>query len=689
MRTEEYGSFMFRIVTILWIWISSASLGLAVGVQKELSDLKVLVFDAPQMAIQRAEKMEKDMGGVQAGSLWLQVKALQALAMTKLERVDEARALATQALEQGAWIDDQLTKFSLQLTQIDAGSALGLVEWDQLAPRFDQLLEAIEASGDPTILARTLTSYAAAAGASGRPLLATGMMQKVLALLPRLHKDEYYYSILNDLVVTYQNVQEGADLGTILALAEEVRGFLKTELRRFLGAEIMYNLGFAYMSADNIPKALETMEEALRYGEALGNTTVMAYGWLGMGMIQAQAEQYEDAEKNIRRALEEFEKVDNQVRVENALLVLVDILLHESEIDEAERLIKRLDAAKTKRLEKFKARLFAKRGQYEKAAQLYYEIWQNNRDDNARRDADSTQRMLMEFAASRQEMERLELEEKEGLQLLKIEQAQKQQQLKIWILISIALISASLIFDFIRVKRKTSELFHMHRHLREQFLSRFLPPDLAHAVAEGQTVFDEKPREVTATILFASIEGFKPGTRSLTTAQEAEIIHDLMTVLSGVVHAQGGTLDRSGAGRVMAIFGAPLRMEAAESAQKSLQTLREMQTGLQILNDKWQARLQRPLYLKAAVHQGKVIVGSFGCERRSDFTALGLPVQITDALEASAHASQCLIAESILPYAQGVAMRDLGPQQLRGLSRPLRVAELILDSGSTMKANAS
>jgi class 3 adenylate cyclase/Tfp pilus assembly protein PilF len=689
MQTEEFGSFMFRLVTILWMWLGPVSVALAFDVQKELANLKILVFDAPQMAIQRAEKLEHDIGGVQAGPIWLQLKALQALALTKMERVDEARAVAGKALEQGAWIDDRLSKFSLQLTDIDAGSSLGLGEWEQLAPRFDQLIEAIETSGNETILARALTSYAAAASTSGRPLLATGMMQKVLALLPRLQKDEFYYSILNDLVVTYQNVQEGADLGTILALAEEVRGFLKTELRRFLGAEIMYNLGFAYMSSENIPKALETMEEALRYGEALGNPTVMAYGWLGMGMIQAQAEQYEDAGNNIRKALHEFEAVDNQVRVENALIVLVDILLHQSQTDEAEHLLKRLDAMKTKRLEKYKARLFAKRGQYEKAAQLFFDIWQKNRDENERRDADSTQRMLMEFAASRQDMERLELEEKEGLRLLKIEQEQKQQQLKIWILISIGLISASLIFDFVRVKRKTSELFHMHRRLREQILSRFLPPELAHAVAEGQTDFDEKPREVTATILYASVDGFKPGTRSLPTVQEVELIHDLLTVLSGGVRLHGGTLDRCGGIRIMALFGAPLRMESAESAQKALRSLQDMHAGLQFLNEKWQARLQRPLFLKAAVHQGKVIVGGFGCERRTDFTALGLPVQIADALEASAHAGQCLIAESVLPYAQGFSMRDLGAQQLRVVARPMRVAELILESSPLMKANAS
>jgi class 3 adenylate cyclase/tetratricopeptide (TPR) repeat protein len=689
MQTEEFGSFMFRLFTILWICFGSMSLGLASDVQKELSELKILVFDSPQIAIQRAEKLERDIGGVQAGKVWLRVKALQAHAMTKLEKVDEARAVATKALEQGAWIDDKLTKFSLQLTQIDAGASLGQAEWEQLAPRFDQLVEAIETSGDEAILARALTSYAAAASMSGRPLLATGMMQKVLAILPQVEKDEFYYSILNDLVVTYQNVQEGADLGTILALAEEVRGFLRTELRRFLGAEIMYNLGFAYMSSENIPKALETMEEALRYGEALGNATVMAYGWLGMGMIQAQAEQYEDAEKNIRKALQQFETVGNQVRVENALFVLVDILLHQSQIHEAEGLIKRLETSKLRSLDKYKARLFAKKGQYEKAAQLFFDHWQKNREEHTRRDADSTQRMLMEFAASRQEMERLDLEEKEGLRLLKIEQEQKQQQLKIWILISVALISASLIFDFVRVKRKTSELFHMHRRLREQMLSRFLPPHLAHAVAEGETEFDEKPREVTATILFASVDGFKPGTRSLAAAQEVELIHDLMTVLSGAVHLHGGTLDQSSGGRIMAIFGAPLKMESAESAQRALRCLQDMHAGLQFLNEKWQARLQRPLFLKAAVHQGKVIVGSFGCEKRTDFTALGPTVQITEVLESTAHAGQCLIAESVLSHSQGMATRDLGAQQVKGLSRPMRMAELVLESSPIIKANAS
>jgi class 3 adenylate cyclase len=689
MRTEEYGSVMFRILAILWLLLSPSTMSFALDVQKDLAELKILVFDSPERAIQRAAKLEEAVGGDKAGSVWLQIKALQALAMTKLEQIDEARAVASSALKQGAWIPDKLNKYALQLTQIDAGSSLGLSEWEDLAPAFDQLLDAIETDGDASILARALTSYAAAASASGRPLLATGMMQKVLALLPNLPKDEYYYSILNDLVVTYQNVHEGSDLGTILALAEEVRGFLKTELRRFLGAEIMYNLGFAYMSSENLPKALETMEEALRYGEALGNSTVMAYGWLGMGMIQAQAEQYEEAEKNARKALAEFERVGNQVRVESAILVLIDILLSRSETAEAERLIQRIDGPKVKNLDKYKVRLLASRGQYEKAARLSLGMWEASREESKRLDADSTQRMLMEFAASRQELARLELQEKENLQRLSIEQEKEQQQLKIWILISMALIACSLLFDFIRVKRKTNELFQMHRRLREQFLSRSLPPTLAHAVAEGQTEFDEKPREVTATVLFASVEGFRPGTRALPTAQDAELLNDILTIMSGAAHLHGGTIDKCSGGRIMALFGAPLPLEPAASVQKALQCLQEMQAGLQILNEKWQARLQRPLFLKAAVHQGRVLVGSFGCEKRSDFTALGLPVQVADALESGAHGGQCLISETVLPHSRGFVSRDLGLQQVKGLSRPIRIAELVLEINTAVQANAS
>jgi len=689
MRTVEYGSFMFRFFTILCLCVGPMAWASAFDAQKELAELKILVFDSPQRAIQLAEKLEQDVGGVQAGKVWLQIKALQALAMTKLEQVEEARALASSSLEQGAWIDDKITKFSLQLIQIDAGSSLGLVEWDELAPRFDQLLEAIETEGDNSILARALTSYAAAASMSGRPLLATGMMQKVLALLPRLSRDEYYYSILNDLVVTYQNVHEGADLGTILALAEEVQGFLQTELRRFLAAEIMHNLGYAYLSSENLSKALEMMQESLRYGEALGNPTVMAYGWLGMGMIQAQAEQYEEAEKNTRKALAEFEKVGNQVRIENAQIALLDILLHQSQLNEAERIIKQLDGPKVQHLDKYKARLYSSRGQYEKAAQLAYAIWQRNRDDNAKRDADSTQRMLMEFAATRQEMERLELQEQEGLQLLKIEQVRKQQQLKIWILISIALISSSLIFDFVRVRRKTNELFQMHRRLREQLLSRFLPPDLAHAVAEGTADFDEKPREATVSILFASLDGFKPGTQNLPAALEVELFNDLMAVMSQAIHANGGMLDKCGGGRIMGLFGAPIPLDSAASVQQAVQSLQDMQLGLNILNEKWQPRLKRTLFLRSALHQGKVIVGSFGCSKRTDFTALGLPVQVADALETGALSGQSLLSEAVLPHIKDLNIRNLGTQQVKGLSRPIGIAELVFDAAPLVNANAS
>ncbi len=685
------------IITCLYVWVLIPTIGVAASsVSTDLVELKSMVFDAPEQAIVRAEHMSESIGGSKAGQAWLEIKALQVLAMTKLEKFDDARRIAAEALQSGAWIENRHHKFSLQLTEVDAGSSLGATPWDKLSAKFDALIEAIEATGDDQILARALTSYAAAAAASRRPLLGAGMMQKVLALLPRLEKDEFYYSILNDLVVTQQNLREGGDLETVLALAEEVRNFLKDHKRRFLGFEMLYNLAIAYASSEQLTKAQETMQEGLTFAEALGDPNVTAFGKLGMGFVLNQAEQYAQAEKLTREALSAFEKIGNPFRVQESTQLLLDLLLHQSQVDEAEKLLAKIEAMQKDStdlpkvdMDDFKARIHSSRGRYEQATQTIYESWKHWRDFIAKEDSDRTQRMLMEFEASRQEMERLNLQERERIQQLQLEQNQKQEQLKIWMLISLVIICLSCVFDFVRVKRKTTEILTMHRRMRGQVLGRFLAPELAQAVANGQANFDEKPREATVTLLFVSIDGFKPGIGSLPLAQEVELLNEMTELMSQAIFAQGGTLDKCYGGRVSGLFGAPISLDAAESARRAIQCLQSLHKAFREANHKWQPKLQRPLTLRASLHQGKVIVGSFGCARRIDFTALGLAWQVAEAMEVGALSGQCLLSETVIPFAKAESIRELGFQQIKGLNRPMRVAELILEGTRVQKNLAS
>ena len=69
MRPEDYGSFMYRLVTMLWIWISSASLGLAVGVRDTgvgiAAHVQEVVFERLRQA---TSFVTRDHGGT---GLWL------------------------------------------------------------------------------------------------------------------------------------------------------------------------------------------------------------------------------------------------------------------------------------------------------------------------------------------------------------------------------------------------------------------------------------------------------------------------------------------------------------------------------------------------------------------------------------------------------------------------------------------
>jgi len=85
------------------------------------------------------------------------------------------------------------------------------------------------------------------------------------------------------------------------------------------------------------------------------------------------------------------------------------------------------------------------------------------------------------------------------------------------------------------------------------------------------------------------------------------------------------------------LFGAPVPMPAAEQARACLDMATTMYQRLDQLNREWLAAgvLRAPLACRMGVHSGEAVVGSFGSDRRSDYTAIGSVVNLASRLESS------------------------------------------------------
>ena len=116
-----------------------------------------------------------------------------------------------------------------------------------------------------------------------------------------------------------------------------------------------------------------------------------------------------------------------------------------------------------------------------------------------------------------------------------------------------------------------------------------------------------------------------------------ELINRLLTPLSEVVMAKGGTIDKYIGDCLMAFWNAPL--DDPDHALHAVQAAAGMFEALDRLNAELQAEAGASgvplLRIGIGVNSGTCVVGNMGSERRFDYSALGDAVNLASRLESA------------------------------------------------------
>ena len=202
----------------------------------------------------------------------------------------------------------------------------------------------------------------------------------------------------------------------------------------------------------------------------------------------------------------------------------------------------------------------------------------------------------------------------------------------------------------------------------------YTPHHLAEKILTTRAALEGERKQVT--VLFADVKGSMELAEQLDAEEWHRILERFFDILTAGVHRFEGTINQYTGDGVMALFGAPIAHE--DHAQRAGYAALYARDALRAYAD--ELRLSHGLNFSArlGMNSGEVVVGKIGDDLRMDYTAQGRAVGLAARMEQLAQPGTVLVTEHTATLLSGYfALRDLGSSQVKGVSSPLHVYELM------------
>lgn len=225
-------------------------------------------------------------------------------------------------------------------------------------------------------------------------------------------------------------------------------------------------------------------------------------------------------------------------------------------------------------------------------------------------------------------------------------------------------------------ERKVSEL---NSYLTESVLRRFLPSSLVAKAAAGDLRLDLQPEPRLITVLFSDIVGFTQLSNTVRSRKVAELLNEYLSEMTRIAFANGGTIDKFMGDAILVLFGAPEEATPNEQVRRAIRTARQMSSRLAEMNRAWGEQGIPSVRFRCGIHQGTAVVGMFGSEERSDYTAIGPCVNIASRIQQAARPGTVLVSAAVADYLDENDIEKVGPLELKGVDETVLTFSVNLD----------
>ncbi len=178
------------------------------------------------------------------------------------------------------------------------------------------------------------------------------------------------------------------------------------------------------------------------------------------------------------------------------------------------------------------------------------------------------------------------------------------------------------------------------------------------------------------TVLFSDVRSFTTFSEAHTPEEVVHMLNEYLDAMTKVILKNRGTIDKFVGDEIMALFGAPVRMDEKTQAYLAVRTSLEMMEGLKKLHAKWQAEGKPLLGMGVGINTGDMICGNMGSTEIFDYTVIGDNVNIGARVEALTRKFDCdiIITESTYEHVQSIVeAQKLDSILVKGKTKPITI----------------
>lgn len=232
------------------------------------------------------------------------------------------------------------------------------------------------------------------------------------------------------------------------------------------------------------------------------------------------------------------------------------------------------------------------------------------------------------------------------------------------------------------IELRTKDLQEQKRKVvkAHRFLARYVPPQLAKKILAGDLAPVRDHHRMKLVMFFSDIQDFTKTTDAMEPEDMGELLNEYFSCMNDIIQKYEGTLANITGDALFVFFGAPDRTDDRDHALRCARMAMEMQQKMRELQKKWFSEgIEYPLQIRCGINTGMATVGSFGSGQRSEYSAMGMQVNLASRLESACKAGAILISHSTWALINDqVDCRSKETIEAKGFSRPVSAYEVNL-----------